>query len=407
MIRPTVSNRILSLDVLRGIAILGILLANIQSFAQPTAAVLMGLGQFDYSGTEEWVVALRSLLVSGKFRGMLAILFGVGLYLQYQKRKDQGKAWPFGYLTRTGWLILFGAIHAIFIWYGDILFLYGLTALLAVMFVRLTDKVLWICITVGFVITFLVGLLQAWSMGATTDAGFDLGIEMLTMSGEAQIYAEGTYLQQLSHRLVIFGLFLFSLLFLLPSTLSLFLFGILIGRHGVLAAPSKNGAWVKGILAVGLLAVFLNAVPLMIHASGTATVLDFNMMVDISFSMLMAPLYLLLGAIAVEKGSHGFFTRMLENVGRTAFSCYILQSILATVLFYSWGFGFFNQYDLVEQLAFVAGIWVVVIVFASLWLQRYQMGPLEWAWRSLSQKRKMPIKRQTEDAAPMPPPLMR
>ena len=125
-ISPTLKNRIESLDVLRGAAILGILLANIFAFAWPQLGEMMGAG-IPIPGMNDWVEGLRVALVTGKFRGLFCLLFGAGMYLQFTKLEARG-GWPGTYIKRNLILMGIGLIHALLIWYGDILFMYSMIA---------------------------------------------------------------------------------------------------------------------------------------------------------------------------------------------------------------------------------------------------------------------------------------
>jgi uncharacterized protein len=103
----------------------------------------------------------------------------------------------------------------------------------------------------------------------------------------------------------------------------------------------------------------------------------------------------MLGAMAVEKGVLISVFGAVANVGRMALTTYLGQSLLATVIFYSWGFGLFGRLDLVQQLGVVAGIWVANLVFAHLWLQRFAIGPVEWLLRSLTEGRRLPSRKES------------
>ena len=136
---PTVKNRIHTLDALRGFAVLGILLANIMAFGEPILADLLRIDRWILTPAEQWLEAWHHLFVSGKFRGALCIMFGVGLYLQFRKRESAG-AWPNSYFKRMGFLALLGAIHGIFFWYGDILFVYGIAGFIAALMIRIEES---------------------------------------------------------------------------------------------------------------------------------------------------------------------------------------------------------------------------------------------------------------------------
>ncbi|MCU0316778.1 MAG: DUF418 domain-containing protein [Fimbriimonadaceae bacterium] len=411
VIRPTTKNRIASFDFLRGVAILGILLANIAAFASPSLASMMS-GMANEPGPLGFFEALRDGFVSGKFRGMLAILFGVGLYLQSVKRSSHGEDWTKGYIRRTIWLLVLGLIHGIFIWWGDILFLYAISALVACFMVKLDDKLLlWIAGgVIGFYALLGMGGGLLFSLPAFSSA-FAAGGEatdpvsvFMSAANEQRVYGAGTYLDQLIHRLLLSVVLLFSNLFMMPTVLGLMLFGIWVARSGVLANPSAHPEKVKPLFIVGAVALVLNLVPAIVYPMG---VMISSFWAEAGLAYFASIFYLLVGALLVERFRTSGFVRAIANVGNVALSCYLMQSILCTFFFYSIGFGFFGKLDAIQQLAVVGVVWVINIVFANLWLSRFSLGPVEWLWRSVSEKRKLPLDRkESGEFELIPPPVV-
>lgn len=386
----TLQNRIGSLDALRGIAVLGILLANIMAFAVPSLESRQTMSLPENS-LDAWVEVVRQWLVTGKFRGMLAILFGIGLHMQFTKR-SAAQSWPMGYVRRTLFLALIGFVHAVFIWYGDILFLYACTALVAMLFVKLpTNKIIpWIA---GFgIFAFFLGMGLMFLMNAMpTDGPSQLGpLEpYLGEQAEIETFARGSYFSQVALRLLLFVIAAMQIFLMLPSLLTLFLTGILLGRTGFLAKPSahpqiKKWGWI--CFAAGL---FTNAVPMLSYALGSRY--GWGYASEFSLSPILAFGYLTLGATIYEMRPR--LLALVEPVGKMALTSYLLQSLLCTFIFYSWGLGWFNRLSAIEMLLAVAVTWVIVIIFAHLWLSRYSIGPIEGVWRSWSERQKIPWRR--------------
>lgn len=380
-ISPTLKNRIESLDVLRGAAILGILLANIFAFAWPSLGESIGKG-VPIPGMNDWVEGMRVAFVTGKFRGLFCLLFGAGLYLQYTKLAARGQ-WPGVYLKRTGVLMGIGLIHALLIWYGDILFLYSLTAFLAFMLVKLDDRAILITAVGCLSFTFFCGSAVFGAMAFVGDeiAGLP-GLESLMPSTEIATYQNGTYLEQVVHRATYLGQNLSSFFVFIPEVLGLFLIGIYMMRSGILVKPSAHRERVKALAWVGGTGLMLN---LLIGVSiGFTGNQELKFLAEMGLNAPLAIGYALLGAVLVERNPGGIFSKLLAPVGKVALTSYLLTSVLCTVIFYSWGGGLFGKLNYWGMMGVVLGVWVVLIGVAHFITRRYSMGPVEYVWRRMT-----------------------
>jgi len=395
-VEPTVEGRIAVYDFIRGVAILGILLANIPSFAGPEMSQLLSMSIAD-SASDAEIRSWTHVFVSGKFRTMLAILFGIGIWLQYRKRSQVAGNWPGGYLKRAVILAGFGIVHGILIWYGDILFIYSIAAFFVALFAGFSDRVLiWLAAVSG-------GLAVLAGAGMTSLASMNIGVDSgnwgggassfgLTVEREFATYATGNILDQIVHRSAVFAVMRMSYLFYLPFLGGFFLLGLLLGRHEVIAHPSRHPKLVRVLLMLGLgLGLPLTAaaefgLPIQSPALFTQAVeMFYGPLVSIGLIMFLA--------LAAERGVLPGIQSAIAKVGRTAFSCYILQSLICTAVFYSWGGGLFGKLDRLEMLIVVPFVWAANLAFAHFWLQKYRMGPLEWLWRSLTEGRKLENRR--------------
>ncbi|MCW5940156.1 MAG: DUF418 domain-containing protein [Fimbriimonadaceae bacterium] len=396
MISPTTRDRIQSLDFLRGIAVLGILWANIVFFASPMIASTLSGRSEGAVHWGEWGAALHATLVTGKFRAMLAILFGVGLWLQFVKRRSSGSAWPSSYLWRVFWLGVIGVCHMMFLWLGDVLTAYAATALVAVLFVKLSDRVLlWTAAGLLALNLLLAILLVAFSFFPTSsmDGGalFRL-IESVPSAAETAIFRSGTWFDQLALRAMLVPLFAGSALFLPLNLLHLFLIGIVLARSGVLARPSASPKVRDLCLKLGFgIGLPLNALPFLNPVLGTTA--SYAMVNELGANTFLALGYLMLGAVAVEKGAVSWLVALFRPVGQFALTSYLLQSALASIACYSWGLRLYGQLQGWWLAGLVLAVWSVVIAFAHLWAQFATIGPVEWVWRSLSEGRRLPLRR--------------
>lgn len=389
-IEPTTSGRIVALDVLRGVAVLGILLANISYFAHPMGEEAFGMRADPLTGADATVAGMTLAFVTAKFRSMLAVLFGVGLYLQFQKRSQVAGNWPGGYLKRMLWLGVFGLFHGFFLWYGDILFLYSLIGFVACFFAAASERVIrWVIGVLGAGAVFggiaLMAIFLALGNLPAEDDGLS---KFFSAERELQIYAEGSYLDQLGFRSIQFALFSVSQVFWCPAILPLFLIGILLGRSGALARPSsqpKTRVWMLGI-GIGL-GLPLNLLGL--RLGGSENLLAYSMLWELALGPILAIGYLMAIAMWVESGRLAWLQWALAQVGRVALTCYLMQTLLCTFFFYSWGLGFFGRLTTSETLWVVAAVWALNVAFAIGWLRKFSIGPVEWLWRSLTEGRRI------------------
>ena len=394
------SARQLSIDFLRGIAVLGILLMNIVSFAMPeiayyapysAALTYPGAAWANLQGADGIVRYFCVIFAEGKFISIFAMLFGAGLAIQSQHgqlmwrtvgevRKSQS--------LRLIVLAIIGLIHAYFVWYGDILFSYAVVGLIAIWCVR--RRRLWLISAASVLLilpTLLVMLLGAVMMlepsGESLAASED---EMIHSAAEvaSEIAAyTGTYHQQFEQRLpTAFYMQSVGLLFTGPYVLGLMLLGMALHGAGWFTnRPTR-------------LHVVLSAVCFVLGTAGAIAISDMNRryadspMVQV---MIVYPLFLLtavLTAIAYSKGLvslwfsiAGRLTNALECVGKMALSNYLLQSLLCTAFFYGYGLGYFASMGRTQLLVVVIVVWMINVLFSKLWLSKFSVGPVEWVWR--------------------------
>ena len=367
------------MDILRGFAILGILLANIVAFATPVVTSDLQMAQG--SGTQ--IEGFVAWLVAGKYRSLLAILFGMGLGMQFQSQSARGN-WPNAYYRRTLILMIFGLIHAILLWFGDILFIYSIIAFISMQFVKLNTRQLTIIATSLIILGVLMGLVLAVS--STTSADMLTGLPeswqyTLSAEGETFAYSEGSYGLQLLYRLGSFSMMLMSIVFISFDLVGLFLLGIVFSRIQLLQNLNESRPLLKKFLAIGLIGLLLNLPAYFAIVQGW----QFQYLYVVELG-LAAPVSLgIIGAIGLTYLSFPKLLSWLQPIGKMALSCYLMQTLICTTYFYSYGFGMFGKLT-EEQLYFqvVPAVWIANLLFATLWLKFFNMGPMEYLWRKMS-----------------------
>lgn len=345
------------------------------------------------------VIALaQKFLVDDKWRTIFTALYGAGLMMMWERLESRGQSRGVLF-KRTGWLVVFGAIHLFGFWVGDILFIYGTTGLFAILMVRLRTTTL--CI-VGLVLLVIgTAWISAFSAGPVFDPELRAELKPAFWLPSAENIDEqiaiqqGPILGQLQSRLTEgrdFLLFYFLLGGMLPISLGLMLIGMVLYRTGLV-----RGAWENK-----------RTVPLAIICLGAAWSLDWfqvqalrdsNYDFDVhSLNQWMASLDGYLGGfgfccLVSALARAGLQPGALIAVGRMAFTNYIACTLIGTTLAVGHGFGWFGHASLSALMAVVAGTFVAMLIWSPWWLGRYRFGPLEWLWRSLVYGQRQAFKR--------------
>ncbi|AXI10994.1 hypothetical protein CUC15_19595 [Oceanobacillus zhaokaii] len=358
--------RIRLLDILRGIAVLGTLGTNIWIFGH--LGDLTYITTFNYSGwweTEDLFRMIVLFLVNGKLLGLLTIMFGVGMELKYQQAIRQGKAWPRVYIWTAIFLIIEGFIHYTLVMEYDILMSYGVTAIFVVFIIKRGERFIKrIMIIIGSVhaavILFLlaVGLLANISVGSFGDV--------------VSLYHGGSWLEQVQYRLSNFLPLRIEAIFIIPMNIFLFLLGVLLMRSGVFS-PDEDGKRQRNKLFK--LGIFLGLpLNMLIFIPGGA----FDLPVRYLFAPLLSLGYISFISIMVEYCKWEWLWRSLENVGKMSLSCYLMQNIISSIIFYGWGLALGGKAGSLTIIMLILIISLLQILFAAIWLRTFRAGPMEF-----------------------------
>jgi len=395
-----IQDRIASIDVLRGFALLGILIMNIQSFAMVEAAYFDPSQYGDLTGVNWWVWALSHAFADMKFMALFSMLFGAGIVLVSQARQAEGLPTFTHHYTRNLWLLIFGLIHAYLIWYGDILVTYAVAAF--VLYWLRNLRAFWLFF-IGALVLSVPLLLNLSLVFAPAEVRQELALEFATLPEEitAELAAyRGSWTEQFASRVQASAEMHIVALpaFLIWRAGGLMLIGMGLFKVGVLTGRRSSRFYttfaVVG-LCIGLPAVVFSV----IHLAKN----DYDPMVS---QLGMGLMYNYLGSIAMALAYVGFVMRFVQSnwlpglqrrlaaVGQTAFTNYIMQSVLCSFIFYGVGLGLFGYVERREQILIVIGLWVLQLLLAPFWLAKYRFGPLEWLWRSLIYWRLQPMQRK-------------
>ena len=401
--------RIDAIDVLRGFALLGILLMNMSSYAMPTIAYF---NPTVYGGNELWnrlVFSLSHIFADQKMMALFSMLFGASVMLVTGNMEKRGESPLKFYYLRNFWLLVFGLIHSIFIWNGDILVVYALCSFGLYWLRHLSPK--WqmgLGIFLFFVPSFFnVGVSGALFYLQEADWRYLESYwqpEATAVTAEIDLY-QGSYAAQVVYRLnedsalIPYtdgqGLLEMSLLLeFFCRALGMMLVGMAFYSWGILSGKRSLDFYVNMAFlgfGLGLPIVLIGLYQYTAHNWSASYSLFLGRIPNHIATPLIASGYI---ALVMLWSRSGFLTNLrdrLAAVGRMALTNYIGQSLIATFIFYGFGLGLFGSVNRGQQLLLILLIWSIQIIFSSWWLSRFQYGPLEWVWRCLSHWRWQPL----------------
>lgn len=402
-----VTGRIATLDVLRGVAVMGILAMNILAFADVGAAYFNPLAQTAAVRTGDLVTyAVSFLLFDGKMRGLFSFLFGASLLLLSEKM-DVGLV-----RRRLFWLLIFGCLHFYLVWWGDILIGYALIGFLALAFRDASPRAL-IATAVLLIVaqlalyaamtSYALSLEGALQTGTAT-ADQRLAFEQLTRDtimpsaahrAEALALYRGGWLALVEHQLTEKTIFPLIGTFVLGwETLAYMLLGMAALRSGLFTGAWSDSRYVRWALLclLAALPVYLVGLWFLFRSDFAASaVFTWAFAATVPARPLMVIAFACLIILATRRS--GALTRRIAAAGRAAFSNYLGTSVVMTGLFYGWGLGLFGKLGRIELVPVVLGAWLVMLLWSKPWLERFRYGPLEWAWRSLTYGKLEPLRR--------------
>ena len=432
--------RIVSLDIIRGAAVLGILLMNILMFGKFTQDQTVWEELFvKASGPNFWTYEIITVLFEGKMRALFCMLFGAGimLFIQQKQKKDGKSPWRLFYF-RMFWLVLFGVMHAhLLLWMGDILYFYGLFGMVVFLFRNMQPKFKALGVPIVIIIGVILGQLYYSNIRNTylshldaleaKESGIELSEEQTqaledwekfrkenlpnTEETAAKINGmQGSYKEVAA--IVRPEAFKFQtkyLVFIIGDNVALMLLGMALLQWGFFA-----GTWSRRNYRLVMLLGFGIGLPVVIFGEWYSVTrvptleLAFQHMKSHPFDWSgiiyqVQRMFLALGHAAmlmlvIKSGFGSWLMRSLRAVGQTAFTNYIAQTVICTLIFFGYGFGLFNRLELYQLYFVVLGVWILEMTVSPIWLKRFRFGPLEWLWRSLTYWKVMPFRRSAGDS---------
>ncbi|MET0329406.1 MAG: DUF418 domain-containing protein [Luteimonas sp.] len=383
------------MDVLRGIALLGVFAMNIEWFNRPMQQMGAGIAP-DATGLDYAVAWVVHVFVAGTFWTLFSLLFGMGFVLMSNRIAASGLSVERVYLRRMVALLAFGLLHIVLMWSGDILHTYAMAGALLMLMRNMAPK--W---------QLRVGLLAYAGMAAVA---LFFGVVMLALPAElltefagsltaaadkaARVYPDGGFFAVLVQRVVDYAtLGLGNQMMIVPMALGVFLIGSWLMSGDWLRAPAAHRRFWWRLLAITLpLGLGFTAAAVSLGTQFAQAQVNAHAVIAQSLMMFGAlPLSLSYVALIVLAWTSGFGTRALgvfAPAGRMALTHYLGQSLICSLVFYGYGLGLWGEWGRATQTGFVLGVFALQVAISHLWLSHHRYGPMEWTWRWLTYGRR-------------------
>jgi len=442
-VSPT--ERIVSLDVLRGVAIFGILVVNIAFFSGSLATMMNPPAMADQPLSEQLAWGFVKVFAEFKFVSLFSLLFGIGMVVQLNRARHRGHTGSATYIRRLLILLVIGLVHGLLLWYGDILAMYAVGGFFLYLLRDLSSRALLVAACVTFFIATVAYMgMQAFGIWAgglernnaeeivqttqdTNDTTNDEAAVVLSQSDDDRwerwkdalsrwadaefnvtdeswdeveriAFGEGPLLAALLTRLMLFvAAVVISGIFsgFVFRVLAMFLLGAALMKMDFFNARHRS-------LHLKLFVICVPAGLVMeLACAALYAQNDFQM----TWTMLLAEtihwfgsFILMLGYVGaictlVHSGIMAWLQSAVGAVGRMALTNYLMQTVIATSIMYWWGLGLFGTFTRVQQLMLVLAIIVGQTIFSIIWMRLFQFGPMEWLWRSLVYLKRQPMRR--------------
>ena len=390
--------RINQLDVMRGFALLGILIMNIISFGLPAPHYFNPYVEGPLHGWNRGALVFSELFANEKFMGLFSLLFGASVVLFTDKVEEKGRSALAFHMRRNGWLLVFGLLHAYLLWVGDILVTYALCSVWLFFVRKWSARSLFIASGVSVLLLLLMDAVMGlsvpcWSAEDLTEFAAFWTPGSATIAEEVATM-RGSWLDQMTIRVP--GALVMQTEYLPMLALratAMMLLGMGFYKAGVLNG-SRGQRWNGGLAAIGM-AVGLAITGWGFHFSETRE-WSMNVFFNGGLFRSLGMVFLVMGYVGGILWLCGgvkrdWLERWLAPLGRMALTNYLAQTVICTTLMYGHGFGMFGSLGRAQLWLLVLPIWVVQIIASKWWMARFAFGPIEWAWRSLTHWRIQPM----------------
>jgi uncharacterized protein len=406
------NNRIITLDILRGFAVLGILAMNIQSFALPSSVWIdpqiggqIGGGN-RLDNIISWVIAF--VFFEGKMRGLFSLMFGASMMLFIERAQAAGIDPVKSQLRRLFWLGVIGLLHMFLIWDGDVLFLYAAVGSAAMMVRNWpTKRLIWAAIGLFALGITLNGAMRiektmlemAVYDGTATSAQKKSFAELSKQDEELKKEEAKTY--TLSYPAMVnyriteqWSLPAIYVIFTFLETMPFMMLGMALYKNGFItgswdARHYRKIAW--QYLGTGTALTVVLAAIVIANDFRPSLTLSIHLVLFGLPQCLMTVGFAALILRWAKHSARSILGVRMAAAGRMALTNYIMTSVIMTSIFNYYGLALWGQFNLTQLWLFVISAWLIMLWWSKPWLERFQYGPLEWAWRSLAKRQIQPM----------------
>ncbi len=383
--------RVEIVDVLRGFALIGVLMMNMTDFAGYYRPL-------ENMGAISRVVMLFIMaFAQAKFYTIFSFLFGWGMSIQMQRAAQRGKRFAPLFVRRLLVLLLIGLVHGILIWEGDVLGTYAMLGFFLLLFRKCSDRTLLILVVVCLLIPVLISIPGPGETFREAYNGSRSGLRDAMVDGfRAGVYTEGTYWDAVQHRWHMVKFLYSGAAYWATHILAMFLLGLYVGRRKIFETASQNLPFIRKVMWVGLLVggffngifVYASAVPdnipeefMQLATRGARTV----------GSSLLCLGYMAVIVMLFQRKEWKERLLPLAAIGRMPLTNYLTHSVVCTLVFFGYGLGLYGGLSPAISIIFTFAIYRAQISISSWWLARYRFGPAEWLWRSLTYGKFQPM----------------
>ncbi|MEE2566989.1 DUF418 domain-containing protein [Hyphobacterium marinum] len=400
------SDRFASIDTLRGLAVLGILMMNVQAFAMVFAAYTWPPAHMDLTGANETVWLIGNVFFHMKFITIFSALFGAGIILMLGEDKTANLGVHY---RRMAWLLVIGLVHAWVFWFGDILVPYAIMGMLVVLARRMKPMGLTIMGSIFIVIAGLLMWLNFYFMQYMPPEQLQ---QWMTPTPEMVAETEQVYRESFMARLPANASLtaiaeIAQITGFAPRLAGVMFLGMALYKWGFLTLRWSFAAYLGTavvMLGIGLPVTWWAAH----HHLETGFAVDqmwIGETINYFTSLMIAFGYAALIMLVCKLGFLNLLLKPLAAVGRMAFTNYLTHTLVMTFIFVGTpGLGLFGTVERVGQFQIVVAVWIAQLIISPLWLSWFRFGPMEWVWRSLTYWKLQPMLKRKGSEAPPPTP---
>jgi uncharacterized protein len=400
--------RIEILDVLRGLAVCGILIGNMQWFSgygmMPPAVARQS------PPIDQVTHFLVHFFVEGKFYSIFSFLFGFGFALQIARAEERGDHKAMLFKRRLFWLLVIGLFHAYLLWAGDILSIYALMGFLLILFRNKTNRVLlkWVFVLLIIPIVTYILIYILFVTLVPPDVTAKLGTAQADMWNEVtKTVPQNSYLQIITGYNLNYIVGRYASLILemrLPKILAMFLLGFYAYRRGFFQNVSSHQSFIRRVLKYGLILGLAANIAFATLAGSEAdlppSLAGIGGVISYAFGVPALALFYIAWAVTLwQKKTWRRLLAYLAPVGRMALTNYLLQTIICVLIFYGYGFGQFGRYGAGAATLIALAIFVFQVLISGLWLKYFNYGPMEWIWRQLTYRQWLNLRPKRQQVA--------